>query len=240
MLFHVFNCTTCRLTVFTCRCTNIVDDAELAAVGAPPLSWFWCVRQKLFNLSDIKAGDSAAGDSSSSLGVVGGRGWLLQVELTLEWPSITFLWEHSGYNNTSPPLSSVSSKLWGWQLCFLHSTNRRTEKLWYVINTALGKWNCWFIQAWHVQNHTNVEPMIDSTWFSDSMVDSLHSLPKMGTDIYSHSHAIKVFLHKNGKLIENEICRIRKGRGHGELLFEISIATCVLTPRGSAFLNEAS
>lgn len=67
-LLHVFNCTTCRLTVFTCRCNNTLDDAEAVAVGAP--SWFWCVR--LFTLSDYKAGDSAAGDSSPSLGVVGG------------------------------------------------------------------------------------------------------------------------------------------------------------------------
>lgn len=125
-LLHVFNCTTCRLTVLTCRCNNTLDDAE---AGAFTPSWFWRVRQKLFNFSDYKAGNSATGDSASSLGVVvvGGRGWLQRVELTLEWPSITFLWEHSGYNNTSPPLSSVSSKLWGWQLGFLHSIAANTR-----------------------------------------------------------------------------------------------------------------
>lgn len=45
----------------------------------------------LVRAADYKAGDSAAGDSSPSLGVVGGGGWLQRVELTLEWPSITFL-----------------------------------------------------------------------------------------------------------------------------------------------------
>lgn len=34
-LSHVFNCTTCRLTVFTCRCNKTVDDAEAVAAGAP-------------------------------------------------------------------------------------------------------------------------------------------------------------------------------------------------------------
>lgn len=70
-LLHVFNCTTCRLTVFTCHCNNTLDDAEAVAAGAPTASRFWCVRQKLFHLSDYKAGDSAAGDSSPSLRVVG-------------------------------------------------------------------------------------------------------------------------------------------------------------------------
>lgn len=60
-LSHVFNCTTCRLTVFTRRCNNTVDDAEAVAVGAPTPSWFCRARQKLFSLSDYKAGDSAAG-----------------------------------------------------------------------------------------------------------------------------------------------------------------------------------
>lgn len=67
------------------------------------------------------------------------------------------------------------------------------------------------MQASHVQKHTNAEPMIDSAQFSDYTADSLHSLQKMWTDV--HSHAIKFCLHKNGKLIENEMCARIGGGG---------------------------
>lgn len=56
--------------IHTCRGNNIITAAELFGVAALALSCFWCVWQKLFNLLDIKAGDTSAGAAFPSWKVV--------------------------------------------------------------------------------------------------------------------------------------------------------------------------
>lgn len=120
------------------------------------LSCFGRVRQELLNLSNIKAGDTSAGDSSPTGPGRGGVG-VQRVEVTPEWPSIGFLWAHSAYNNTSAPLSSVN-KLWGEQLCFLlgtaastkHDSKTEARNKQQTIKVAPRKRKCWLVRALHM------------------------------------------------------------------------------------------
>lgn len=82
MLLHIFNCTTYRLTVFTHVAVTTSLLLSCFGVAALALSCLWCVQQKLFNLSDIKAGDTSAGDAFPSWGGVDPRVAIYHIPLS--------------------------------------------------------------------------------------------------------------------------------------------------------------